>query len=77
MKLEPLWDPKDLATYLKASRSWVYAAVQARTIPFLNVGGMIRFEPAKILDWVQSQTAEPPRERPKRRPARPERGQNF
>ncbi len=59
--LDALWTPKELGAYLKVSRSWIYRACQKNTIPFLNAGGLLRFEPSKIHAWVQANAAQPAR----------------
>lgn len=41
---EGLWDAKDVATFLKVSRSWVYHRAEAGLIPCLRVGSLLRFE---------------------------------
>jgi excisionase family DNA binding protein len=43
-----LWDVRDVAHYLKVSRSWVYQKVEAGLLPHLRVGGLVRFDPAAI-----------------------------
>jgi excisionase family DNA binding protein len=44
-----LWDAKDVAAFLKVSRSWVYRAVEANRIPSQRVlGSLLRFDPAEI-----------------------------
>lgn len=43
-----LWTAADVAAYLKVSRSWVYHRVEAGLLPYLRVGGLIRFDPAAI-----------------------------
>ncbi len=48
-----LWDADDLASYLKASRSWVYDAAAADRIPSIRVSGMLRFDPEAIKAWAK------------------------
>jgi excisionase family DNA binding protein len=45
---EALWNAADVARYLKASRSYVYKAVDAGILPCLRIGSMLRFDPARI-----------------------------
>ena len=45
---DALWDVKDVAAYLKASRSWVYQRAEAGLLPCLRIGGLLRFDPASI-----------------------------
>jgi len=51
---DDLWDALDVARFLKTSRSWVYMRVERAEIPHLRVGGLIRFEPARIKEWARS-----------------------
>lgn len=50
LTLDRLWDVKDVARYLKVSRSWVYHRAEAGLLPHRRVGGLLRFEPDKIRD---------------------------
>lgn len=45
---ETLWDARDVARYLKVSRSWVYQRAESGDLPCLRVGGCLRFEPEEI-----------------------------
>lgn len=45
---ETLWDAKDVARYLKVSRSWVYHQSEAGVLPCLRFGPLVRFEPEVI-----------------------------
>lgn len=45
---DALWDTKDVANYLKVSRSWVYHRAEAGLLPCVRVGGLLRFDPAAI-----------------------------
>lgn len=49
---EPLWDVKDLARYLHASRSWAYKAAERKIIPSVRIGSLLRFEPKAIREYV-------------------------
>ncbi len=49
---EKLWDVKDVARYLRASRSWTYKAAASGAIPSIRIGAMLRFEPKAIRDFV-------------------------
>lgn len=55
---EELWTAKDVARYLKASRSWVYQRAEAGLLPSFRIGGMRRFEPESIRAWVDAQRNE-------------------
>ncbi len=43
LEREPLWDARDVAAYLKASRSWVYMKAEAGQLPCIRIGGLLRF----------------------------------
>ena len=45
---DDLWDALDVARFLKTSRSWVYMRVERNEIPHLRVGGLIRFDGARV-----------------------------
>jgi excisionase family DNA binding protein len=45
---QPLWDARDVAAFLKVSRSWVYHQAEAGTLPCLRIGGLLRFDAQKI-----------------------------
>jgi excisionase family DNA binding protein len=46
--IETLWDARDVARYLKVSRSWVYQKAEAGLLPYLKVGGLVRFVPERM-----------------------------
>ena len=52
-----LWDAMDVARYLKVSRSWVYQKAEAGLLPFLRIGGLLRFEPDDVRAWSRSTPA--------------------
>jgi len=52
-----LWDTRDVASYLKASRSWVYHQAEAGQLPCLKIGGLLRFDPEVIKRLVRSRPA--------------------
>jgi excisionase family DNA binding protein len=54
---EPLWNVKDVMRVFGVSKSWVYQRVAAGTLPFLRLGGLIRFEPEAMRAWARG---EPP-----------------
>jgi excisionase family DNA binding protein len=49
---EALWDANDVARYLKVSRSWVYQRAEAGLLPYLRVGGLLRFDPESVRSFV-------------------------
>lgn len=54
---ECLWDTDDVAAYLKVSRSTVRRRVEAMEIPYIRLGGLIRFEPDAVREWAREQAA--------------------
>lgn len=57
--IETLWDARDVARYLKVSRSWVYQKAEAGLLPYLKVGGLVRFVPERIREFALGSTAGP------------------
>ena len=43
-----LWDARDVARFLKASRNWVNLQAEIGKIPSVRIGGLLRFDPEKI-----------------------------
>jgi excisionase family DNA binding protein len=54
---DTLWDANDVAAYLKVSRSWVYHRAEAGQLPFVRVGGLLRFDPAAIRAGARGEVA--------------------
>jgi excisionase family DNA binding protein len=54
---DALWDARDVARYLKASRSWVYQRAETGLLPSLRVGGLLRFEPEVVRAWARGASA--------------------
>lgn len=52
-----LWSAVDVAAYLQVSKSWVYHRAEAGTLPSLQIGGLIRFDPAAIRAWARGEPA--------------------
>lgn len=52
-QFEELWDVEQAARFLRVSRSWVYQRVEAAKLPYLRVGGLVRFEPAVLREFVR------------------------
>ena len=50
-----LWDARDVARFLKASRSWVYHRAEAGELPCLRVGGLLRFDPATVRAFARGE----------------------
>jgi excisionase family DNA binding protein len=52
---EPLWTAKDVANFLRVSRSWVYHRAEAGDLPCLQIGGLVRFEPERIRAYARGE----------------------
>jgi excisionase family DNA binding protein len=50
-----LWDAADVARFLSMSRSWVYRAVEADTLPCIRIGAAVRFDPSAIKAWLRGE----------------------
>jgi len=48
-----LLNPRQLAKVLNVSVGHIYRLVQERRVPFVRVGGSIRFRPETIDTWIQ------------------------
>jgi excisionase family DNA binding protein len=48
MEFDALWSPKELAQYLRVSRSWVYQRAESGQLPSIRIGGLLRFDPAAV-----------------------------
>lgn len=58
---EPLWTWREVAAFLRLSRSWVYREAEAGRLPCLNVGGALRFEPIEIRKFARGEWVPPRR----------------
>lgn len=56
---ETLWDARDVARYLKASRSWVYQKAESGLLPYVKVGGLVRFVPGRIREIAMASAGTP------------------
>jgi excisionase family DNA binding protein len=45
---ERLWKVADVVEYLGVSASWVYLHVSLGDLPYLRVGGLLRFSPEAV-----------------------------
>ena len=54
---EMLWTAREVATYLRASISWVYKAAERGELPSIRLGAMLRFDPSAIRAWLASRAA--------------------
>ena len=57
MTLQPdtLWDARDVATFLKVSRSWVYFQCASGLLPSVRIGGLRRFIPEHIRAYARGE----------------------
>lgn len=53
---ESLMTPAEVATFLRKSKSWVYAACERGALPQLRVGRDLRFRRADLERWLEAQT---------------------
>jgi excisionase family DNA binding protein len=56
--LPSLLTPDDLARFLSISKTGVYRLVEKRRIPFLRVGGSLRFEKKDVLSYLDGNRVE-------------------
>lgn len=52
---EALWTVAEIASFLKVSRSFVYQACAAKTLPHVRIGASLRFDPATLRAWVRGE----------------------
>jgi excisionase family DNA binding protein len=55
---EALWTVAEVAAFLKVSRSFVYQACAAKTVPHVRIGASLRFDPATLRAWVRGERAD-------------------
>lgn len=58
---EKMWTAQQVAEFLQASRSWVYARAEAAEIPCIRIGGLLRFDPETIRRFARGEIANPGR----------------
>ena len=51
-----LWTVADIAGFLRVSKSWVYQASTAGTLPCIHIGALLRFDPAGIREWARGES---------------------
>ena len=49
-----IFDVKGLSEYLRVSDKWVYERTHLNEIPFIKVGGLLRFRKKDIDRWLNS-----------------------
>jgi excisionase family DNA binding protein len=50
---------REVATYTGLSIHTLYAMVSQRRIPFVKLGSSVRFDKAKVDDWIKRNTVMP------------------
>lgn len=50
---ESLWTAREVALFLRVSRSWVYHKAEAGVLPHCRFGGHLRFEPDAIRAYLR------------------------
>ena len=50
-----LWTTKEVAAFLRVSRSWVYHQAEAGLLPCLRVGSLLRYEPEAIRRFARGE----------------------
>ena len=53
--VDTLWTPKEVANYLRVSRSWVYQKAEAGLLPSLRFAGCLRFEPEAVKAYARGE----------------------
>ncbi len=56
---EPLWTASDVARFLSVSERTVRAWQLDHKLPFLKIGGTVRFVPNEIRTWATDQEVRP------------------
>lgn len=46
---------KSLAKYLEVSEKWIYERVQFKEVPYIKLGGNVRFSKMDIDRWIETQ----------------------
>ncbi|MEK7281196.1 MAG: helix-turn-helix domain-containing protein [Chloroflexota bacterium] len=50
---------EELADLLGVKVSWLYAQTSAKKIPFLKLGGRLRFRRADVERWIEGRVVQP------------------
>jgi predicted DNA-binding transcriptional regulator AlpA len=58
---DAMWDAKDVAAFLKASRSWVYLQTNAGVLPHHRAGALLRYDPEQIRAYARGELKTAPR----------------
>jgi excisionase family DNA binding protein len=49
---DEIWTPKQTAAFLQVELSTIYAWVHLKKIPYVKVGGLLRFWKSEIIEWL-------------------------
>jgi predicted DNA-binding transcriptional regulator AlpA len=52
LKIEPLWNVKDLCSFLKTSANAVYKLVERKQVPHIRLNRKVLFDPQTIRNWL-------------------------
>jgi excisionase family DNA binding protein len=58
-----LFDIQEAARYTGVSATTLYKWVSQRKIPHIKMGRLVKFDPAKLDEWIKQQTVMPMPER--------------
>ena len=53
MSPDPLWTVADVAGYLGVTDRTIRSWMVAHRLPYLKIGGTVRFRPSEVADWVE------------------------
>ena len=56
--MEALLTPRQVADYLKLSKSKVYYLIQRRQIPHIKIGRNVRVKESALEKWLEGQTVQ-------------------
>ena len=56
---ERLMTIEEVAEFLQVKKNTIYKKIQRGQIPYIKMGGLLRFDPQQIEAFVRSQTIEP------------------
>ncbi len=51
---DTIFDVPGLVKYLKVSKKWIYERTHLKEIPYLKVGGQLRFRKRDIENWLNT-----------------------
>lgn len=57
---DKLWETQDVVDYLNIGTSTVYLWVKTRGLPCLKIGGVTRYDPEAVKQWVRDHANDEP-----------------